>query len=57
MIKYFHKSKRKPQHIVNQATAIWIEDLEDLIILMQNDLEELKKDLEDLTDFVEDNLD
>lgn len=55
MRKYF--KARKSQKIVNQAIVIWLEDLEDLITLIQNDIEELQKDLADLTDFVEDNLD
>jgi hypothetical protein len=50
-------ARRKSQKIVNQAIVIWLEDLEDLITLIQRDIEELSKDLGDLTDFVESELD
>ena len=48
---------RKNQQLTNQALLAWIEELDDMIELLTDNLNELRKDLEDLTDFVEDNLD
>lgn len=53
----FFTHKSKTQKLLNQAMVLWLEDLEDLITLIQHDIEELQKDLNDLTDFVEDTLD
>lgn len=55
MFKYFQK--KKSQDLLNKSMIYWLEDLEDLISLIQYDLDELKTDLEDLTDFVEAELD
>jgi hypothetical protein len=48
---------RKKQQMNNQALIAWMDELDDMIELLTDNLNELRKDLEDLTDFVEDNLD
>jgi uncharacterized coiled-coil protein SlyX len=37
--------------------VVWLEELDDIITVIQHDIEELQKNLEDLTDFVESELD
>lgn len=49
--------RRKIQRLTNQAMVMWIEDLDDLIVKLDDVVVNLRKDLEDLTDFVEDRLD
>ena len=51
------KKRRKIQRLTQQATVMWIEDLDDLIVKLDEAVVSLRKDLEDLTDFVEDRLD
>jgi hypothetical protein len=53
---YFTK-RRKIQQMTNQAMVMWIEDLDDMIMRLDDAITELSKDLQDLTDFVEENLD
>jgi hypothetical protein len=55
MFKYI--SRRKTQQTINAAIAGWMDDLDSLIALLDHDIIELRKDLEDLTDFVESELD
>lgn len=49
--------RRRIQRLYNQAMILWIEDLDDMIVRLDEAVTELSKDLADLTDFVEDNLD
>lgn len=53
---YFTK-RRKIQQMTNQAMVMWIEDLDDMIMRLDDAVTELSKDLADLTDFVEAELD
>jgi len=55
MLKYI--KRRRTQRLVNQAMILWIEDLDDMIMRLDDAVTDLAKDLADLTDFVEDNLD
>jgi hypothetical protein len=55
MFKYI--SRRKTQQTINAALADWMDDLDSLIVILDHNLTELRKDLEDLTDFVESELD
>jgi hypothetical protein len=52
-----HIKRRKTQKTINQTMVLWIEDLDDMIVLLDHNLTELRKDLDDLIDFIEDNLD
>ncbi len=49
--------RRKMQQLTQRAVVDWVSDLDSLIVLIEYDLAQIRKDLEDLTDFVEDNLD
>lgn len=49
--------RRRTQRLVDQAIILWIEDLDDMIVRLDEAITDLAKDLADLTDFVEDNLD
>jgi len=49
--------RRKTQKTINKAIVDWLDDLDSLIVVLDHNLTELRKDLEDLTDFVEDKLD
>jgi hypothetical protein len=55
MLKYI--KRRRTQRLVNQAMILWIEDLDDMIVRLDDAVTELSKDLADLTDFVEAELD
>jgi hypothetical protein len=55
MIKYI--KQRRTQRLVNQTMILWIEDLDDMIVRLDDAITELSRDLQDLTDFVEDRLD
>jgi len=55
MIKYI--KTRRTQRLVNQSMILWIEDLDDMIMRLDEAVTELSRDLQDLTDFVEDRLD
>lgn len=49
--------RRKTQQLTNRAIINWLEDLDSILIVIEHDLAELRADLEDLTDFVESELD
>ena len=49
--------RRRTQKTINAALLGWMDDLDSLIALLDHDIIELRKDLEDLTDFVEAELD
>lgn len=49
--------RRRTQRLVNQAIILWIEDLDDMIVRLDEAITELSRDLADLTDFVEAELD
>lgn len=55
MFKYI--KRRRTQRLVNQTMILWIEDLDDMIERLDDAVTELSRDLQDLTDFVEDRLD
>lgn len=55
MFKFY--KRRKIQQLTSQAMVMWIEDLDDMIARLDDAVTDLSKDLADLTDFVEDNLD
>lgn len=55
MLKYI--KRRRTQRLVNQAMILWIEDLDDMIVRLDDAVTDLSRDLQDLTDFVEDRLD
>lgn len=49
--------RRRTQQLVDQAIILWIEDLDDMIVRLDEAITELSRDLADLTDFVEAELD
>lgn len=55
MLKYI--KRRRTQRLVNQTMILWIEDLDDMIVRLDDAITDLSRDLQDLTDFVEDRLD
>lgn len=55
MLKYI--KRRRTQRLVNQAMVLWIEDLDDMIMRLDDAVTDLSRDLQDLTDFVEAELD
>jgi len=55
MLNYI--KRRRTQRLVNQTMILWIEDLDDMIMRLDDAITELSRDLQDLTDFVEDRLD
>jgi hypothetical protein len=50
-------TRRKTEQLTNRAIINWLEDLDSMIVLLDDAITELSKDLADLTDFVEENLD
>lgn len=55
MRNYF--KRRKSQKLYNEALVLWIEDLDDMIARLDEAITDLSQDLQDLTDFVEAELD
>ena len=55
MFNFTHR--RKTEQLTNRAIVNWLDDLDGMIVILDAAIAELRKDLEDLTDFVEDNLD
>lgn len=49
--------RRRTQRLVDQAIILWIEDLDDMIVRLDEAITELSRDVADLTDFVEAELD
>lgn len=48
--------KQPEQRLINQALTSWLEDLDSLLLLIEQDVAQLMQEIADLTDYVEDNL-